>query len=138
MALGEGNTLPPVAKTKRVSRTVLDAFAAVLKKWVDEEYKGNQTHAGKALGVTQSHVSAMLNGVRGPGLNTLILMRDKTGYTIDQMLGLDPIPVRTAADEAAMRRVSREEYRALLAELAAHDREQIALRTASKRKKAPR
>ncbi len=113
MVVDPPDTLPPVAKTKRVSATVLAAFAKVLKAWVDEEHKGNQTHAGKDLGVTQSHVSAMLGGLRGPGLNTLILLREKTHKSIDDMLGLEPIKSDGLTEEA-MRRAVREA-------LAAHD-----------------
>ncbi len=99
MAVDPPDTLPPVAKTKRVSPTVLAAFARVLKKLVDEEYDGNQTRAGKDLGVTQSHISAMQLGVRGPGLNTLLLMREKTHMTIDDMLGLPPVAPRPMPKE---------------------------------------
>ncbi len=115
MVVDPPDTLPPVAKTKRVSPAVLTAFARVLKKWVDDEHKGNQTHAGKDLGVTQSHVSAMLAGLRGPGLNTLILLREKTHMSLDEMLGLEPLASRKGGlSEEDARRVVREE-------LAAHD-----------------
>lgn len=121
-------SLVTVAKTKRVTTAVLEVFSAVLKAWVDKEHGGNQTRAGRALGVTQSHVSAMLGGVRGPGLNTLILMRDQTGLSIDQMLGFEPA-----------RKVSREEYRALLAELEAIRRQEaVQVSTPSPRKRSAR
>lgn len=127
MAVGRADTFVTVAKTKRVSPAVLKTFGGVLKTWVDKEHAGNQTHAGKALGVSQSYVSAMLGGIRGPGLNTLILMRDQTGLTIEQMLGLAP-----------PRRVSADEYLALLAELDAVRRQDAAPPTATGRKRTAR
>jgi hypothetical protein len=131
MALVAPGTIRRVAKTKRVSRGALETFGKVLKKWVDDAHGGNQTHAAKDLGVAPSHISAMQLGARGPGLNTLILLRDKTGFTLDQMLGLDPMPAGGVLDEAAVRRI-------LQAELAAHDREQEALNPPAKRKRAGR
>lgn len=104
-----------VAKTKRVTPDVLAAFADVLGRWVKEHHGGNQTRAGKALGVTQSHVSAMLTGQRGPGLNTLILMRDQTGLSIDTMLGLVPPKQAQAQDLPEPSTVSRSDVLAILA-----------------------
>lgn len=88
MALTRAVTLAYVARTKAVSKQVQEAFGRVLTRWVNDTCDGNQTHAAKLLKVSQSHISAMMKGDRGPGLNTLILMREKTGLSIDEMLGL--------------------------------------------------
>lgn len=117
MALTSRGTLPFVAKTKSVSPGVLAAFSSVLREWMDERHGGNQTHAARALGVSQSHISAMLIGARGPGLNTLILMREQTGKSLDQMLGLPPLatplPLVATMDEAAVRRAVRAELESI-------------------------
>jgi transcriptional regulator with XRE-family HTH domain len=63
-------------------------------------HDGNQTEAGKDLKITQGHISAILRGERGPGLNTLIRLRHKTGATIDSMLGFASV---SAADELVER-----------------------------------
>jgi predicted transcriptional regulator len=92
MAIDGVNTLGSVSRTKRVPAAVLEHFGRELARWVNENFAGNQTHAARVLGVTQSHVSAMISGDRGPGLNTLILMRSKTGKSVDELLGLGPAP----------------------------------------------
>lgn len=98
MAIGLTNTLGSVARTtKRVPRAAFEHFGRVLRAWVDDVHDGNQTAAAKQLGVTQGHISAMILGNRGPGLNTLILMREKTGKSIDEMLGLGPPPAEELA-----------------------------------------
>jgi transcriptional regulator with XRE-family HTH domain len=71
---------------------VLAHFAKELERVVRERYENNQTRAAKALDCTQGHISAMLLGNRGPGLNTLMAMRDITGRSIDSLLGLSPTP----------------------------------------------
>lgn len=79
-------------KTKRVPPEALSHFATELRRVVDERYGGNQSAAAKGLDCTQGHISAMLLGNRGPGLNTLMAMRDMTGRSIDSLLGLPPTP----------------------------------------------
>ncbi len=93
MAIGLGTTLTYVAtKTKRVPQTVLDAFKRVLTNWVNDKCDGSQTRAKALLGVSQGHISAMMNGTRGPGLNALLALREQTGLTTDEILGLGPAP----------------------------------------------
>ena len=117
MALEVQNMLARVL-TKALPADRVSAFAAYFAEWVRTSCEDNQTRAGEQLGMSQSHVSALIKGARGPGLNLLIAMRRLTGHTIDQMLGLDPLPVRAAppaldAETAA---------RLFRAELAAHDK----------------
>lgn len=107
MAVVRRITLQLVAGKKRVPKTVHDDFIRVFTKWVDDNHDGNQTRAGKVIGITQSHVSALQKGIRGPGLDLLIKLRKRTGITIDQWLDLEPLP----------QAVSREEYEILLAEI---------------------
>lgn len=82
----------PTKNTKKLFDDPLKAFSRTLRQWVDARHKGNATHAAKALGVSQPHMSSMLSGDRGPGLNTLILLRAETGKTIDEILGFAASP----------------------------------------------
>lgn len=107
MALVRRITLRLVAGKKRVPKPVHDDFKRVFEQWVKDNHDGNQTRAAKVLGITQSHVSALIKGIRGPGLDLLIKLRKRTSITIDQWLDLDPLPLA----------VSREEYEVLLAEI---------------------
>ncbi len=91
MAIAHVDTLACVAgKTKRVPKQAFEAFARALTKWVNEAHDGNQTAAGHALGISQGHISAMMRGDRGPGLNTILLLREKTGMSADELLGFGP------------------------------------------------
>jgi hypothetical protein len=101
-------------RTKRVDQRMLEFFGRELGRWVEDACDGNQTAAGKLLGVTQGHISAMIAGTRGPGLPTLIALSDKTGKSIDALLGrgrreptravplLPPGPPSSAVPPAAM------------------------------------
>lgn len=100
MAIVAGPTLTSVSTTKRIPAPELEAFARFLQQWVTTAHGGNQTAAGKDLKITQGHISALVRGERGPGLNTLIRLRHKTGATIDSMLGFASIG---AADELVER-----------------------------------
>lgn len=91
MAIVPFNTLGCVsAKTKRVPKEAMEAFGRALTKWVNEAHGGNQTHASKVLGISPGHISAMMSGARGPGLNALLALREKTGLSADELLGLGP------------------------------------------------
>lgn len=95
IAIAPTSTIEGVAgakKTKRVSPEAHKAFSRFLERFIEERYGGNQTAAAKAIGVTQGHISAMILGNRGPGLNTLLELRLATGMTIDSMLGFAHSP----------------------------------------------
>lgn len=79
-------------RTKRVPQDVLDHFGRELRRWVDENFDGNQSKAAKILGVTQSTISGVMTGARGPGLGLLLLLRTKTGKSCDELLGVGPAP----------------------------------------------
>lgn len=123
MALASTPTLRIVA-TKTLPAREKAAFVARFTKWVADKHGGNQTHAGRDLGITQSHVSALVTGARGPGLSFLILLRRVSAVTLDEWLGLPPIQGTSAVlSEADVRRLSRAEYQALQDELADHEQE---------------
>lgn len=91
MAIALVDTIGRVAtRTKRVPQSVLDAFARALSRWVSEKCEGNQTLASSILGISQGHISALMLGTRGPGLPTIILVREKTGLSADELLGFGP------------------------------------------------
>ncbi len=79
-------------KTKRVSTAILEHVSEVVRKLVEERFEGNQTSAAKALDCSQSQVSAMISKTRGPGLNTLLALRELTDRSIDSLLGLPMLP----------------------------------------------
>lgn len=147
IAMDSAVTLDPVGtkQTKRIPDKPREAFARVLKHLVDTKYEGNQTRAGEALGVTQGHISAMIRGERGPGLNTLLLMRLETGKTIDEMLGFEASPTEdlsrrlVASVEMEVGRL-RAESRAMREEVERVRRERPAERESSSSvsKKSPR
>lgn len=93
MAIDVGVRLGSVSRqTKKIPEKARQCFARELQRLIDAKYEGNQTKAGKALEISQGHISALLAGDRGPGLNTLILMRLETGKTIDAILGFEQAP----------------------------------------------
>jgi hypothetical protein len=131
--------------TKRIPDKPREAFARVLQHLIDSKYEGNQTRAGKALKMTQGHISAIIRGERGPGLNTLLLMRLETGKSIDEMLGFEAPPAEdlsrrlVASVEMEVGRL-KAESRAMREEIEQSRRERMADREAahSSPTKAPR
>jgi transcriptional regulator with XRE-family HTH domain len=87
MAIARESTVDPMRRTKRVDPAILEHFGRELATWVRDNCEDNQSAAARALGVTQGHISAMINGTRGPGLQTLVVLADKTGRSIDSLLG---------------------------------------------------
>src|SRR4051812_13812967 len=73
---------------KSVEREVAEHFSGEVARLVRERYDGNQSLAARSLGMTQSHISSIITGTRGPGLNALLMMRNITGRSIDELLGL--------------------------------------------------
>ena len=76
-------------RTKRVDPVILEYFGKKLEEWVREAHEDNQSSAGRALGLSQGHISAMIQGHRGPGLPTLIELARTSGRSIDWWLGLE-------------------------------------------------
>lgn len=97
-------TVISMRRTKRIDQHILEHFGRQLDEWVRDAHGGNQTSTGKALGLSQGHISAMIQGARGPGLPTLIALREKTGRSIDDLLGLSKAPTarRTPVPSAGL------------------------------------
>lgn len=87
------------AQTKRVPQAVVDHFCRELTQWVNEAHGGNQSSAAKSLGVTQSAISGVMTGARGPGLQLLLRLREKTGKSCDELLGVGPSPDTTLVEQ---------------------------------------
>lgn len=66
----------------------------ILAHFVKES--GSQQAAADALGVKQATVSRALQDAGQPTVKLLISLRQKTGLTLDEMLGLPPISLRGA------------------------------------------
>lgn len=85
-----------MASKKRIDRRYIEHFATELRRFSDALYDGNDTRAAAALGISQAHFSHLVSaksqgpGSRGPGLSVLLLMRQRTGRSIDELLGLPP------------------------------------------------
>lgn len=89
MAISAESTVRAMRRTKRVDPAILKSFGEQLDKWVKAEHEDNQSSAGRALGLSQGHISAMIQGHRGPGLPTLIELARVSGRSIDWWLGLE-------------------------------------------------
>jgi len=103
---------------------------AIVAELVTTKFGNNQTRAAKALDCSQSHISAMVTGVRGPGLNTLLALRDYTGRSIDDLLGLDTTPGDALVRELRETVEAHLQARLKVAEtiMAGHDEAEQALR----------
>lgn len=85
----------PIAKvcpvnSKSLSPQQNERLREELRRIVDVEFKGNKTHAGKALGISQSYVTEILAGRRGFGQTVLNAMADHTGRSMDELSGRAP------------------------------------------------
>lgn len=132
IAITQAVTLSSMTKnTRRIPKQAMEAFGRLLAEWVRDRHEDNQSKAGKALGISQGHISGMIRGEKGPGLNTLLLMRLETGKSIDEMLGFRAAPASellgelVATAELNVQRyrqessTAREENRALRAKISA-------------------
>lgn len=115
MAIGLRVTVGSVPRTKQIDPKLRKHFGLELKRWMDEKHGGNQSEVGRALGISQSHVSAMLSGDRGVGLPVLLLVQtalreDGIHRTLDQLLGIQQ---ESGEAEDTIRRMLREELMAI-------------------------
>lgn len=96
MAIDRIDTLAVMAaRTKRVEARYVQHLARLVRELVDTEFDKNGTKAAKAIGISQGHVSQLargIHGTRGPGLPALIALRAYMGKSIDELLGLPPLP----------------------------------------------
>jgi hypothetical protein len=67
-------------------------LAENLKAYIDRHYAGVQRAAERGMGVSQAHISAILNpgGRRGASIATLLRLRAKMRMSLDDLLGLKP------------------------------------------------
>ena len=99
-------------RTKAIDAELRLHFGKRLEQWVRETHEGNQSAAGRVLGVSQSHISAIISGTRGVGLHFLLLFAAATDSTIDDLLGM----AKHGTEEERIRRLLREELAAIRAE----------------------
>jgi transcriptional regulator with XRE-family HTH domain len=116
IAMPSDNTVARMGRTKRVEARYIASVARHVRRFIDERHNGNQSRAAEALGVSQGHLSQIVNAAeRGPGLPFLVALRNKTGTPIDDLLGLEPLTANAPAPTAdldAIRSLLREELAA--------------------------
>lgn len=88
---------------KSLEPVLADSVRVELRQIISERY-GTQLAASKAFGMSQSHLSEILGGTRGPGLNFMIRLRELTGRSIDDLLGLAPVATSVEARLAKLER----------------------------------
>jgi transcriptional regulator with XRE-family HTH domain len=83
-----------MSRTKAISEAMNRRVGAVIAEVVREQFAGNQSRAAEALGLSQSHLSNLMSGRsgRGVGLPVLLILREKTNRSIDDILGLTGTP----------------------------------------------
>lgn len=119
MAITSVDTMTSMSQTKSVPEPILRRFGEEIRRWVDEKCDGNQSEAGRMLGCSQSHISALISGVRGVGLHFILLFAAETGKSVDELLGMK----RGAEGDERIRRLLREELNAIRSEAEAKERE---------------
>jgi plasmid maintenance system antidote protein VapI len=64
--------------------------STLVRDIVDRQFDGNQHAAARAIRITQAQVSNLYNNKAGlgVGLRTLLALRDFTGKSLDELLGL--------------------------------------------------
>jgi len=88
MALAVETTVPRVSSNERA---YAERVCKVMTAVVNELFSGNQTHASRALGISQPQISDVMSMKSGKvGLATLLALRDYTGLPIERLLGLRP------------------------------------------------
>ena len=76
---------------KAVAPVLGTRFARELQAWVTSSCGGDQTVAGRTLGVSQAHISALVNCSRGPGLNVVIAFCALVTRSVEDVLALQDI-----------------------------------------------
>jgi len=87
---------------------------------IARDFRGSQSAAARRIGLSQSHMSALVSGTeRGVGVAALLRLREYTGLTLDELLGLGPPPPRAEPEpvpdplESRIRDLLRAELRRL-------------------------
>ncbi len=110
-------------RSKKLPQPNFTHLSNLLREICDREFDGNGTKFAAAVGISQSHMSQILRGVksdRGPGISTLIAVSDylkQRGrpHTFEAMLGLEPA-VAAQAQRAGEERASLEREKAAIDE----------------------
>lgn len=103
-----------MASTKRVDRDLVEHLAREVKRIVDADFGGVQRAAEKRLRISQSHLSQLIrgeHGARGPGLQVLLKLREYSGKSIDELLGLPPLKSETEQPSSVEDRIAQLEER---------------------------
>lgn len=96
--MSEVSTLSRVSEDRRYGEQYAEAARLILRRFVDES--GSQQAAADALGVRQATISRALTPAGQPTVKLLIALRQRLGLTLDEMLGLPPMPLQGANSSA--------------------------------------
>lgn len=88
------------SRSKSLDPALAKAFRERLAQFIRDEYKGNQSAAHRALGFSQGHLSAVLNGTKTVGLPLVVRLYDVTGVSVEEWLGLPRPEPRGTSDLA--------------------------------------
>lgn len=85
-------------RSKRIPKAQAEAIARHVKAYIDREYGGVQRAAEKGMGISQSHLSALMRPEdrRGPGLDVLLRLRALLRVSLDELLALPPLDQPTS------------------------------------------
>jgi hypothetical protein len=80
--------------TKSVDRRLVEHVAAIVREEVDTRFEGNQRRAAKLMPISQTQISDYysLKPGKGLGLPVLLALRGYFNRTLDDLLGLEPLP----------------------------------------------
>lgn len=93
--------MPAKKRSKRIPRAQAEAIARHVKAYVDREYGGVQRRAEGPMGISQSHLSAIMRPAdrRGPGLDVLLRLRICLRMSLDDLLDLPPFAPAATPEE---------------------------------------
>lgn len=64
-----------------------ESLRRFLRAWIDQECSGMTARAAKRLGLSVTLVRDVVVGDRAPGLRLLVALADRTGRSIDELVG---------------------------------------------------
>ena len=93
--------MAPKKRSKRIPKAQAEALARHVREYIDREHGGVQRRAEKPMGISQSHLSALMRPEdrRGPGLDVLLRLRIILRMSIDDLLGLAPFAAAATPEE---------------------------------------
>ena len=96
--------------SSRLDQRYIDHLLTLLRPILAERFGGNVSAFVRDVGVNQGQFSQFLRGKaggKGVGITSLIALRRYMGMSIDELLGLEPLPktAQADADEDRIRRV---------------------------------